>query len=122
MSYLDDPRVFFAAERTLLAWQRTAIAVIGMGFVIERFGLFLELVRGAALAPREARLSLALAVVFLLSGACIALLSAWQYRRFLRQLGATEVPRGHLTWPGPALNALLAAAAGSMALWFVLGA
>jgi hypothetical protein len=24
MSYLDDPRVLFAAERTLLAWQRTA--------------------------------------------------------------------------------------------------
>ena len=122
MSYLDDPRVFFAAERTLLAWQRTAIAVIGMGFVIERFGLFLELVRGAELAPLQAKMSLALAVIFLVSGACVALLSAWQYRRFLQLLGAAEVPRGHLTWPGPALNALLAGAAGSMALWFVLGA
>ena len=27
MSYLDNPRVLFAAERTLLAWQRTDVVV-----------------------------------------------------------------------------------------------
>ncbi len=34
MSYLDDPRVYFAAERTLLAWIRTGITTIGLGFVV----------------------------------------------------------------------------------------
>lgn len=29
MSYTADPRVLFAAERTLLAWQRSAIALMG---------------------------------------------------------------------------------------------
>jgi len=28
---------------TLLAWQRTTIALIGFGFVVERFGLFLRM-------------------------------------------------------------------------------
>ena len=44
MSIPPDPRIFFAAERTLLAWLRTGIAVIGLGFVVARFGLFLRLI------------------------------------------------------------------------------
>lgn len=39
----SDPRVFFASERTLLAWLRTGIAIIGLGFLVSRFGLFLRL-------------------------------------------------------------------------------
>ena len=39
----NDPRVYFAAERTLLAWVRTGIAIMAMGFVSSRFGLFLAL-------------------------------------------------------------------------------
>lgn len=31
-----------ANTRTLLAWLRTAIALIGLGFVVARFGLFLR--------------------------------------------------------------------------------
>ncbi len=34
-----DPRVFFAAERTLLAWLRTGLTIIAIGFLISRFGL-----------------------------------------------------------------------------------
>ncbi len=33
-----DPRVFFAAERTLLAWVRTGLGLVGMGFVVAKFG------------------------------------------------------------------------------------
>jgi len=40
---MSDPRVFFAAERTLLAWIRTGLTVMGFGFVVARFGLFLSL-------------------------------------------------------------------------------
>lgn len=38
----EDPRVPLAAERTFLAWIRTGLALMGFGFVVSRFGLFLR--------------------------------------------------------------------------------
>jgi len=40
--FSKDPRVYFAAERNLLAWIRTGLALMGFGFVVARFGLFLR--------------------------------------------------------------------------------
>jgi len=37
-----------ANERTFLAWIRTGVAVIALGFVIERFNLFLLVIAGEA--------------------------------------------------------------------------
>jgi len=121
MSYLDDPRVLFASERTLLAWQRTSISLIGLGFVVERFGLFVRSLNPQApLDPRVLGSSLFFGVLFLVIAAIVALLSAWQFRRFLKELSEKEIPRGHLLWPGPAINIILAIAALSMAAWFLV--
>jgi putative membrane protein len=87
----NDPRVFFAAERTLLAWVRTALGLIGMGFVVARFGLFLRVVRPDVdhpTHPWSAPVGVALAVL----GAVSAAVASEQHRRFCRTLGANERP------------------------------
>ena len=38
----STPRDYLANERTLLAWVRTGVALIGLGFVVARFGLYLR--------------------------------------------------------------------------------
>ena len=119
MSYLDDPRVLFAAERTLLAWQRTAIALMGFGFVVERFGLFLRMVGNEPLSPSQRGFSLWLGVTLLVLGAGVALISAQQFRTVLRGLGDEEIPRGYWTGLGIWLNVLLAVVALALALHFV---
>lgn len=119
MSYLDDPRVLFAAERTLLAWQRTAIALMGFGFVVERFGLFLRMVGNQPLSLSQRGFSLWLGVGLLVIGAGTAITSALQFRSVVRGLGEKEIPRGYWTNLGVWLNFLLALVALALAIHFV---
>jgi putative membrane protein len=92
----SDPRVYFASERTLLAWVRTGLAVIGLGFVVARFGLFLQ-----ELHPNQREMShlgstlIGVGLVALGSGSVA--MAAWQHARFCRQLGRDEFPRSYAT-------------------------
>ena len=49
-----DARVYFAAERTLLAWVRTGLAMMGFGFVVARFGMFLREIAAVQTVPPNA--------------------------------------------------------------------
>jgi putative membrane protein len=119
MSYSADPRVLFAAERTLLAWQRSAIALMGFGFVVERFGLFLQMVAHQPVEGSQRGFSLGLGVLLLLLGAAVALISARQFRQVARGLDPAVVPPGYWTQVGVALNVIIAVIAVVFALHFL---
>lgn len=121
MSDLNDPRVFFAAERTLLAWNRTALSLMAFGFVIERFGLFLELVGKDEIRVFQRHVSLLIGVTFILLGAFLAGYSALQHRRFIRTLRAVEVPDRYNPTVGVIVNALIAFLGVMLALYILPG-
>jgi putative membrane protein len=119
MSYTADPRVLFAAERTLLAWQRSAIALMGFGFVVERFGLFLTLVAHQPSSGSHRGFSLGLGILLLLLGAAVALISARQFRQVAKSLDPAVVPPGYWTHVGVGLNIIIAVVSLIFALGFL---
>jgi putative membrane protein len=119
MAYTADPRVLFAAERTLLAWQRSAIALMGFGFVVERFGLFLQMMAHQPAMGPQRGFSLGFGVLLLFLGAAVALISARQFRQVAKNLDPGVVPPGYWTHIGVALNVIIAVIAVALAVHFL---
>jgi len=83
---------YLAAERTFLAWIRTGIALMGLGFVLARFGLFLqEFNRLDPVMPaRSYGLSLWIGVTLILMGVAVCFFSTLRHLRMLRELQTGE--------------------------------
>jgi len=95
-----------AAERTYLAWIRTGLALLGLGFVVARFGLFLErLDYMQHVTPAHSYgLSLWFGTGLILAGVAVYLSSAWHYVKLIRALN-----RGETLAVRPSIQAVLVA-------------
>lgn len=83
-----DLRDSLAAERTFLAWIRTGLALMGFGFVVARFGLFLQqlqLIEHIPSAPTYG-VSLWFGTALITTGVVVFLLSAWHHLRLIEEL------------------------------------
>lgn len=110
---MADPRVYFAAERTLLAWVRSGLTVIALGFVVARFGLFLALISASSVPVPGVRhshwLSSALGITLVVLGAASILGALQNHRVYVRSLPIEDIPGLPLPWLASALAFAVAA-------------
>ena len=105
-----------ANERTFLAWVRTAIALMGFGFVVERFDLLLRatpiVVASPSTSSHNLRLGEAAGLALMAAGLIVLIVSLARFVAVARLIDDPTEQRG----PGPRFDVALAS------LLFVVGA
>lgn len=89
----DELRTFLAGQRTLLAWIRTALALMGFGFLVARFGLFLQQISAMKGLPEvtSSGFSLWIGTAMVLLGVAMNVFAAARHYEFLRSFTASEL-------------------------------
>ncbi len=117
----SGPSDYLAAERTFLAWIRTGLALMGFGFVVARFGLFLRemQITQPNLPAHSYGFSLWFGTGLIVVGVLVNLLSVWHHVGLVHDLnrGGTAFRRPSLLAIGMAL--LLAAVGLGMTFYLV---
>ena len=117
----SDLREYLAAERTVLAYVRTGLSMMGIGFVVARFGLFLRLMQlNANQAPQASTgRSLLIGTSLVVLGSAVTVLSAWQYWRQVQQLNQKMNQEQAASWLAVSLAIILSMVGLAMAAYVV---
>ena len=117
-----DPRVYFAAERTFLAWIRTGLGLMGVGFAVARFGLFLRQMQSEEthLPIHSTGLSVRSGVALVALGVIVNLSAVFSHIAAVKRLrSGTWIP-GRVSKSAVALAIVLAIVGIGMALYLLL--
>lgn len=112
---------YLAAERTLLAWIRTGLALMGFGFVVARFGLFLQqlqVVRGTA-EKTSYGFSLWFGTALIVLGVVLNVLAGAHHLQLIRRFDRGDTSQSHLTTQAVAISFVLAVVGLAMAIYLV---
>lgn len=107
---MTGPADYLAAERTFLAWIRTGLALMGFGFVVARFGIYIQALAGEGRLPgQNYGLSVPFGTTLVALGVAVNVGCAWNYLRMVRELKEGGTDLGRPSRLGVGLAALLAA-------------
>ena len=119
IAYKASVADYLAAERTLLAWVRTGLALMGFGFVVARFGLFLQQLAAIQHTPSQQSygLSIWFGTALIAAGVIVTLASALRHVRMVRELERGSDARVHSVTQAVAIAVFLGLVGIAMAIY-----
>lgn len=92
---VSDPRIFFAAERTLLAWVRSGLAVMALGLVIDKFGLLLSVLTSSTVNHHQTHQDIShyFGIILILVGTLIVMGAQYNHQAYVLCLPPEDLPK-----------------------------